>query len=155
MNSQGLRQGLFFGFNSGIITTLGVLSSVAQVTKNPYVLFVTLLSMAISDGISEAYSLYFSKKAENVNDNSKEPLKSLIGVISTKIIVTMSFLLPLLFTKDLRMYKNLSFPIVWSMILLILIDSSIIKLRNEKIYDYLIPQFGIIIFLVVMAKFFN
>ena len=64
MVSDSLRQGLFFGFNSGIITTLGVLAGLSGIVNSTKVIVVTLLSLAISDGLSEAYSLYFSIKSK-------------------------------------------------------------------------------------------
>ena len=153
MNSSSLRQGLFFGANSGVITTTGLLAGVSQSTNNPLVIIISLVSLAISDGISEAYSLYISKKAENPADSSNGPLLSFGGVILTKMSIVLSFMLPFIFSRNLKYYKNLVWPLSWSILLLIVVDYKLIQLRDEKILDYLIPQILLILLVVLSTKF--
>ena len=74
-----LRQGLIFGVNSGVITTSGVLAGLVQTPVSPLIVIVTVVSLAISDGIAESYGLFISKKVEEPDDNSKGPVKSLLG----------------------------------------------------------------------------
>lgn len=155
MVSDSLRQGLFFGFNSGIITSVGVLAGLSGVVNSPKIIIVALISIALSDGLSEAYSLYFSIKSKKETIDDTKAIKALKGVVLSKIAVTLSFLLPLLFVKDLKMYKNMSFPIVWGAILLLFIDFNLIKDKDEQIQKYLIPQVGIILFLILFGKIFG
>jgi hypothetical protein len=152
MNSSSLRQGLYFGANSGVITTTGLLAGVSQSTNNPLVIIISLVSLAISDGISEAYSLYISKKAENPGDSSNGPLLSFGGVVLTKISIVLSFMLPFIFSRSLKYYKNLVWPLSWSIFLLIAVDYKLIQLRDEKILDYLIPQILLILLVVLSTK---
>ena len=50
----------------------------------------------------------------------------------------------------------MSFPIIWSAVLLLVIDTQLIKLREkENIMKYLVPQVVIIIFLIAMAFVFD
>ena len=155
MISDSLRQGLFFGFNSGIITSLGVLAGLSGVVNSPKIIIVTLMSLALSDGLSEAYSLYFSIKSKKETKDDTKAVNALKGVVLSKIAVTLSFLLPLLFVKDLKMYKNMSFPIIWGAVLLLFIDFNLIKDKDEQIQKYLIPQVGIILLLILFGKIFK
>jgi len=155
MISDSLRQGLFFGFNSGIITSLGVLAGLSGVVNSPKIIIVTLMSLALSDGLSEAYSLYFSIKSKKETNDDTKAVNALKGVVLSKIAVTLSFLLPLLFVKDLKMYKNMSFPIIWGAVLLLFIDINLIKDKDEQIQKYLIPQIGIILLLILFGKIFG
>lgn len=155
MVSDSLRQGLFFGFNSGIITSVGVLAGLSGVVNSPKIIIVALISIALSDGLSEAYSLYFSIKSKQETKDDTKAIKALKGVVLSKVAVTLSFLLPLLFVKDLKMYKNMSFPIIWGAILLLFIDFNLIKDKDEQIQKYLIPQVGIIVFLIIFGKIFG
>ena len=135
---------------------MGVLGGLSQVTSNIKVIVVAILSLGLSDGLSEGHSLWFSKKAQDTKDTSSNPLKAGVGLISTKLLITFSYLVPLLFTKDLTMYKNMSFPIIWSAVLLLIIDTQLIKLREkENIMKYLVPQIVIIVFLIAMAFVFD
>ena len=153
--SSSLRQGLFFGLNSGIITTTGLLAGISQTTSNPIVIIVSVVSLAISDSISEAHGLYISKKAEKPADISSGPLKSFLGLLVMKMVIVLSFLLPFIFSKNLRYFKNLVWPLAWAFILLIVLDSILSKLRNEKIEDYLIPHSILVIVVVLATKFFG
>ena len=156
MLDRDTRQGLFYGVNSGVLTTMGVLGGLSQVTSSFRVIIVAIVSLGLSDGLSEGHSLWFSKKARDTNDNSNNPLKAGIGLITTKILVTLSYLIPLLFVKDLKIYKNMSFPIIWSILLLLLIDTQLIKLREkDNLMNYLVPQVIIIVLLVLMTILFN
>lgn len=150
------RQGLFYGVNSGVLTTMGVLGGLSQVTSSVRVIVVAIISLGLSDGLSEGHSLWFSKKALDSTDNSDKPLKAGLGLISAKLLVTLSYLVPLLFIRDLKIYKNMSFPIIWSILILLTIDTQLIKLRTkENIMNYLIPQVVIIIALISMTIIFN
>ena len=57
--NSSLRQGAFFGINSGVITTTGVLVGLSQATVNPYIIIITIISLALSDGLGESWNLYF------------------------------------------------------------------------------------------------
>ena len=155
MVSDSLRQGLFFGFNSGIITSLGVLAGLSGVVNSPKIIIVALISLAISDGLSEAYSLYFSIKSKRETNDDIKAVNALKGVVLSKVAVTLSFLIPLLFVKDLKIYKNMSFPIIWGAVLLLFIDFNLIKDKDEQIQKYLIPQVFIIVFLIIFGKIFE
>ena len=81
-----LRQGFFFGLNSGIITTCGLITGLVQTNINHKILIISVLSLAISDSFSESYGLYLSKKAENIKDLTRGPIYSLIALFLTKFV---------------------------------------------------------------------
>jgi len=99
---DSIRQGLFFGLNSGVITTTGLLAGISQTTNNYIYIIVAIISLAISDGFSEAYGLYISKKAEKVDDDSINPLYSLVSLLLTKAAIVISFLIPFMFSKNIK-----------------------------------------------------
>ena len=49
----------------------------------------------------------------------------------------------------------MSFPIIWGAVLLLFIDFNLIKDKDEQIQKYLIPQVGIIVFVVIFGKIFE
>lgn len=150
-----LRQGFFFGLNSGVITTCGLISGLIQTDINHKILIISVLSLAISDSFSESYGLYLSKKAEDIKDFTSGPLFSLISLFLTKFIIVISFLLPLLFTKSLKIYKNLSWVIGWSVLLLIILDYNLCKMRNENFWKYIIPHLIVLFIVIYSTKFFG
>lgn len=153
--NSSLRQGAFFGINSGVITTTGVLVGLSQATINPYIIIITIISLALSDGLGESYGIYISKKAEKPNDDSKNPTLSFVGLLIMKIIVVLSFLLPFAFSMSTKYFKNLVWPLSWGIILLTIMDYRLSNLRNEPIYHYIVPHYAILLLTVFLTKFFG
>lgn len=153
--NSALRQGMFFGINSGVITTTGVLVGLSQATMNPYIIIITIISLALSDGLGESYGIYISKKAEKLKDNSNNPFLSLTGLLIMKIIVVLSFLLPFLVSMSTKYFRNLVWPLGWGLFILTLMDYRLSKLRGEPIYQYLIPHYSILIITVILTKIFG
>ena len=152
---DALRQGFVFGANSGIITTTGVITGLVQTNISRLFLIISVISLAISDSISECYGMYLSKKAQNITDNSNGPLYALISLMVVKFLVVISFLIPLLFTKDLKVYKNMSWVLCWAIFLLIILDYQLSIMRNESIWSYIIPHIGVLLFVIFLTKYFG
>jgi len=150
-----VKQGIFFGVNSGIITTAGLISGLVQTNISYIFLIVSILSLAISDSISEGYSLYLSKKALNERDDANGPLVAMISLMLVKFVVVISFLIPLIFTKDLRIYKNMIWVGGWSIFLLIILDYQLSVIRNESFFSYFIPHIGVLAFVIILTKYFG
>ena len=115
MLNDDLRQGFIFGLNSGVITTAGLISGLVQTKVSKIIIMISVISLAISDSVSEGYGLFLSKKAENIKDFSNGPYHALISLLLTKFFVVMSFLIPMFFTNNIKIYKNLSWVIGWSL----------------------------------------
>ena len=144
------RQGIFFGINSGVLTTVGVIAGISQTTTNPMYVVISVISLAISDCIGEAYGMYLSKKAEQINEQGNGPLNSLIGVFIAKFITAILFLAPLLFVWSLEYYKNLIWPTIYSLVILITIDNKLAEMRNESKVMYIVTHL-ILLFIVIIS----
>lgn len=149
------RQGFFFGLNAGVLTTSGLITGLIQTNISYKILIISVLSLAISDSFSESYGLYLSKKAENITDFTKGPLIALISLFCTKFIIVISFLLPLLFTRNLKIFKNLYWVLGWSILLLTILDYNLCKMRNESFLEYFIPHIFVLFMVVYSTKYFG
>jgi vacuolar iron transporter family protein len=147
------RQGIFFGINSGVLTTVGIISGISQTTTNPMFIVVSVLSLAISDCVGEAYGIYLSKKAEKINNNDNGPMIAMISAFISKFMTVICFLIPLLFSWNLKYFKNLVWPVLYSIVMLILIDVRLSELRNEDIKKYLISHMILLFIVVISTKF--
>lgn len=154
MNSS-LRQGMFFGANSGIITTVGLITGLVQTNISKNYLIISIMSLAIADSISEAYGMYISKKAEDKDDDSKNPMYALIGLLIMKFLIVVSFLIPFLFSKSLKYYKNLYWVIGWALFLISIVDYNISELRDESFIGYLIPHAMILFLVIYLTRLFG
>ena len=144
------RQGIFFGINSGVLTTVGVIAGISQTTTNPMIVVVSVLSLAISDCLGEAYGIYLSKKAEKVNETNSGPVVAMISMFISKFITVIGFLIPLLFAWNIKYYKNLMWPVLYSVIMLTIIDIRLSKLRGDDVKQYLASH-GLLLLVVVMS----
>ena len=153
MLNDDLRQGFIFGLNSGIITTAGLISGLVQAKVSKIIIMISVLSLAISDSVSEGYGMFLSKKAENVKDFSNGPYYSLISLLSTKFIVVLSFLIPMLFTNNISFYKNLSWVIGWGLLLIIILDINLSILRKESFFYFFVPHILILFSVVFVSKY--
>lgn len=149
------RQGMFFGLNSGVITTTGLICGLVQTNISMSLLIISVVSLAISDGISEAYSIYLSKKAEMINDTTNAPIYSFITLLVSKIVVVVSFLIPLLFSKNLSYFKNMRWVLIWAIFLTVIFDYKLSTMRNENIINYLVPHIGVIVIVILLTHFFG
>lgn len=152
---DALRQGFVFGTNSGVLTTTGVISGLVQTEISKLFLIVSIISLAISDSISDAYGMYLSKKAQNISDKSNGPLYALISLMIVKFFVVISFLIPLLFTKDLKVFKNMTWVLGWGVFLLFILDYQLCVMRNESFWSYFIPHIGVLLFVIFLTKYFG
>ena len=84
-------EGTYFGIISGAI--IGLIVGMNSGTGSKVAIIVSILT-AISDTLSDAFGMYMSKKAGNLEDNSSKPLKEAIGVLASKFIISMTFLIP-------------------------------------------------------------
>lgn len=150
-----IRQGLFFGLNAGVITTTGLISGLVQTKISYNLLIISIISLAISDSASEAYGLYLSKKAEDIKDFSSGPLYSLISLFITKFVIVISFLIPLLFTKNLNVFKNMTWVLGWGIFLLIILDLQLCSMRNESFAEYIVPHLIVLGLVVVLTRYFG
>ena len=147
------RQGIFFGINSGVLTTVGVIAGISQTTTNPMFVVVSVLSLAISDCVGEAYGMYLSKKAEKISDNNFGPVVAMISMFIAKFLTVVCFLIPLLFAWNLKYYKNLIWPVLYSAFMLIIIDIKLSKMRGEDVKKYLASH-AVLLFVVVLSTRF-
>jgi VIT1/CCC1 family predicted Fe2+/Mn2+ transporter len=144
------RQGIFFGINSGVLTTVGVIAGISQTTTNPMIVVVSVLSLAISDCVGESYGMYLSKKAEKVNETNSGPVVAMISMFIAKFLTVICFLIPLLFVWNIKYYKNLMWPVLYAVIMLTIIDIRLSKLRGEDVKKYFATH-GLLLFVVVIS----
>lgn len=130
MNADYL-QGLYFGIISGIITVLGLIIGLRAGTMSKKAILSGILAISVSDTFADGFALYTSKKAEKTEDKSYGPLKSGIIVVITKLLLAMSFLLPVLFIPDID--TSAVVCLIWGCIVILVSVGYLSILRNENI----------------------
>ena len=111
---DSLRTGLGFGLTSGIITTLGLIVGLNAGTASAVVVIAGVLTIAIADSFSDALGIHISEEAEGIHD-TKHIWKSTFYTWFFKLIVALSFLVPLIF---FNLETAIYVMIAWGVLLL-------------------------------------
>ena len=128
MDNDGTRTGLYFGFTSGVITTLGLIVGLHSGTQSLTAVIGGIILIAIADGASDATGIHLSKEADPAATARMVWMATLATFLS-KFTVSMSFLPPVLL---LPMETAITTAIVWG--LLIIIALSFFIARNQKVH---------------------
>lgn len=154
--SSNKRQCFYFALSSAVITVFGLLVGLTKVTNNYKIILISVLSLAISNGLADGFSIYISKKAEKSDDlNSKEPIEAFILTSTIMFFTIISFLIPFLFTKNTKYFNNLIWPGLWTLIIILFIDYNISNIRKEKKGKYFLLQFFIIGLIILIINNLN
>ena len=144
-------EGSYFGIISGTITTIGLMIGLSAGTQSKLAVIVGVLTIAISDTLSDAFGMYMSRKVADKNDKSLAPLKTASGVLAAKLIISLSFLIPILFNKDILIGRNVS--ILYAFIIIIAASSYLTHLRNEPLVRNVIKYIVITIIVIFLTHY--
>ncbi|RMD46025.1 hypothetical protein D6829_00615 [Candidatus Pacearchaeota archaeon] len=126
------KKGFGFGLTSGIITTIGVMVGLAEGTGLKIAVVGGILTVAVADAFSDAFGMHIS---EETNKMKKYPSiwKTSLATFFTKLIVALSFLVPILFFK---LSLGVLLGIIWATILLIIFNFQLAVSRKENPYKF-------------------
>ncbi len=141
-------RGLGFGIPSGIITTLGVIVGLDSASHSKLVVLTGILSIALADSFSDALGIHISE--ESALASKKALWQSSLTTFLTKLIVALSFVLPVIF---LSLKTAVVVSAVWGAILLTVFSYYIAKKRNSSPWKA-ISEHLLIAIIVVIATFY-
>ncbi|UCD97176.1 MAG: hypothetical protein JSV35_03780 [Candidatus Bathyarchaeota archaeon] len=121
-----------FGLTTAVITSLGMIVGIQSATSSKLAVVAGLVVMAFTDGLSDAVSLHTAEEAEVQRGRGKHTsLEIWLTTILTFFSVsgfTLTFTFPILLLSS---EDALWVTIAWGMLLLILLNSYIAKIRKE------------------------
>jgi VIT1/CCC1 family predicted Fe2+/Mn2+ transporter len=131
--SHQLVTGISFGLTTAVITSLGMIVGLHSATSSRLAVVAGLVVMAIADGLSDAVSLHTVEEAEIESGEAKHTVKEVwLTTIFTFLSVcgfTLTFVIPFLFAP---LKTAVLVAIAWGMVLLIILNFYIAKIRKEK-----------------------
>lgn len=140
MNSI-LSEGTTFGIISGCMTAIGLILSNTAAGTSIKLIVMILISLAVSDGLSDAFGIYYSTYRDE-NDLTvalKEGSKAFLGKLLIPLVMALIFVI----SKNIKYANYIILVLVFS--LFIFIDFFIFK--NELIY---IRVGNIVIFILII-----
>jgi vacuolar iron transporter family protein len=127
---HSLKTGFSFGLTSGVITTLGLLVGLNSGTHSRLAVIGGILTIAVVDAFSDALGIHVSEESE-IKHSHKEIWVSTLSTFSFKFIVSMTFILPVLF---LPLNKAVIVSVIWGMFLLSAFSVILANQQKKKIF---------------------
>jgi len=146
---HSVKTGFSFGLTTAIITTIGLMVGLNSSTHSVLAVLGGIIVIAIADGMSDALGIHISEESEG-SHSSKDIWEATIATFLTKIIFTMSFVIPvLLFELSTAMIVS----IIWGMLLLIVLSYSISKSRKVNPWKAITEHVIIALIVIVLANY--
>jgi len=89
----GLTIGASFGMISGIMTALGLILSSYGANQQVYLIILTLVSLAVSDGLSDSLGIYYGSYVDDhdLTKSLKEAGRTFMGKASIPLVFALIF----------------------------------------------------------------
>lgn len=137
---------LTFGLTSGIMTTSGVLIGVYAATPSKLVVASSLLALAVSDSLSEAYAMNNAKLSEGLSRGAA--IKYALFAMSGNVLVPLIFLIPL-FLMPIR--SAVCFNLILAGLSLLILNVANSIARQEPICKNAIQSLGLAGIILILA----
>ena len=146
---SSIKTGIAFGMTSGVITTLGVIIGLSAATNLRLAVIGGILTIAISDAFSDALGIHISQESSKRN-NHKQIWEATISTFLAKLIVALTFLLPILFFPlEVAIKINLA----WGLILIVIFNYYLAKSRNESPSKTISGHLGVAILVIIITYY--
>ncbi len=126
INNEGTRTGLYFGFTSGVITTLGLIVGLNSGTHSLQAVVGGIVLIAIADASSDATGIHLSQEADP-NIVERTVWLATLSTFISKFIVSISFLVPVLL---LPLSTAIVAAVVWGLLIIVMLSIGIA--RNQE-----------------------
>jgi len=152
--SHQLITGISFGLTTAVITSLGMIVGMHSATSSKSAVVAGIVVMAIADGLSDAISLHTAEEAEVEKGRGKHTpkeiwLTTLFAFLSVAGF-TLTFAIPIVL---FRLETAVFLAIAWGMLLLVLLNLYIAKVRKENPLKLASEHILLAIFVVVVSHF--
>ena len=146
---QSIKTGFSFGLTSGVITTLGLLIGLASGGQPQIVVLGGILVIAVSDALSDALGIHISEES-NEKRTDKEVWESTITTFLSKLIVSGSFIVPVIF---LPVFQAAIASIAWGIFLVSVFSFVLAKMQNRSAMPVIFEHL-IITVIVIIATYY-
>jgi len=106
--------GFSFGLTSGVITTLGLIVGLHSGTHLRMVVIAGILTIAISDAMSDALGIHISEEARN-SGSSRHVWEATLATFLSKFIIAITFILPIVVRP---LAEAIVISVMWGFLLL-------------------------------------
>ena len=106
--------GLSFGLTSGVITTLGLIVGLHSGTHSRMVIIGGILTIAVSDAMSDALGIHISEEARN-KGSARHVWEATLATFLSKFVIAVTFLIPVVLYQ---LNHAIVISVIWGFLLL-------------------------------------
>jgi vacuolar iron transporter family protein len=146
--NKSIKRGLFFGLTSAVITTLGLMMGLYSSSADLTIIIVGIITIAIADSLSDAFGIHVSE--ETFIKNHKNVWLATFATLLTKIILTLTFIVPfLIFEISRAIIVNISY----GLLLLIVFNYYLAKSNHKSVWKTITEHLLIAIIVLFLTYF--
>jgi vacuolar iron transporter family protein len=149
MENKGTRTGIYFGATSGVITTMGLIAGLYAGTDSLVAVLGGILVVAVSDAMSDALGIHLAQEADP-DSSSAHIWAATISTFLTKLLVAMTFALPLMF---LPLGIAVLVSVGWGLIVIVLLSYYLARSQKVTVFPVVAEHLTIAVMVVVLAHF--
>jgi VIT1/CCC1 family predicted Fe2+/Mn2+ transporter len=149
MNNKGTRTGIYFGATSGVITTIGLIAGLYAGTDSLVAVLGGILVVAVSDAMSDALGIHLAQEADP-ESNSAQIWAATISTFLTKLLVALTFALPLIF---LPLGVAVMVSVGWGLVVIVLLSYYLAHTQKVPVAPVVAEHLAIAVVVVILAHF--
>ena len=121
-------QGIFYGLTKGTVTTMGIIIGLFASAPFKKAIIGAVVAATVSDTFGDSVGIFYSEKARNVENENSNPLNVVYSLIVFKLLISLLYLLPIIF------FKKLKYGVLGSLLLssLVIVNSLNHLAKREK-----------------------
>lgn len=127
--NSSIKTGFSFGFTSGIITTLGLMTSLHSGTHSKLAVIGGIIGIAVADAFSDALGIHISEEAEG-RHSVWEIWQATFATFLAKFLFAIIFIFPILLLKSLSLAVLIN--IFLGLFLILIFNFFLVKDKREK-----------------------
>ncbi len=147
MKQNSLHTGFSFGLASGVITTLGLLIGLAFGTSNKLVVLGGILTIAISDALSDAFGVHISQESQ-AEHSSSDIWKSTISTFLSKLFFAGAFIIPV---AMFDLWTAMFVSVIWGYLLIITFSCYLGKLQKTNMLSVVAEHVAVMTVVIILS----
>ncbi len=149
IENKGARTGIFFGATSGVITTLGLIVGLNAGTNSMVAVLGGILVVAVADAMSDALGIHIAQEADP-DSTENHVWAATIWTFFTKLIVALSFALPLLW---LPLQIAVAVAVGWGLLVITLLSAFLARMQRVAALPIITEHLVIAIVVVAISHY--
>jgi vacuolar iron transporter family protein len=144
---DSIKTGISFGLTSGTITTLGLITGLNAATSSREAVIGGIITIAVADAFSDSLGIHIAE--ESKSKTRKYIWESTLTTFLTKLIFTLTFLVPFLF---LGLGLAIWSAIGWGVVVICVLSYFIAKSEKEKPHVVILEHVSIMALVILITN---